>query len=265
MNRHVDMIDAQLTTEIFGLFAPTRPDVALQMARLPIRTTGRENAAWAAEFYVIMHSLASRIDVKSSRKDQIKWMALTARQRLPDDSYSAKMFDFVVRNYESGVEWERTRDQLYQRYQVDQQDGYDISSRQLYANGGFAAGINFGASIVSLLYGEGDFKQTVKIAVLCGWDSDNPAATWGGLLGFMDGSEKIEESFGRKFSEKFNIHRTRGNFPSDGLDTFQQMAERGVMIIDRVVQEEMSGCVDLQNDRWYLPKSRIEIPVGTTD
>lgn len=31
--------DAQLTTEIFGLFAPARPDVALRMVYLPIRTT----------------------------------------------------------------------------------------------------------------------------------------------------------------------------------------------------------------------------------
>ncbi len=37
-NRHYDQIDAQLTTEIFGLFAPGRPDVALEMAHLPIRS-----------------------------------------------------------------------------------------------------------------------------------------------------------------------------------------------------------------------------------
>ena len=39
LNPHFEMIDAQLTTEIFGLFAPARPDVALRMAYLPIRTT----------------------------------------------------------------------------------------------------------------------------------------------------------------------------------------------------------------------------------
>lgn len=33
-NVEYDMIDAQLTTEIFGLFAPARPDVALKMAYL---------------------------------------------------------------------------------------------------------------------------------------------------------------------------------------------------------------------------------------
>ena len=32
LNEHYEMIDAQLTTEIFGLFAPGRPDIALEMA-----------------------------------------------------------------------------------------------------------------------------------------------------------------------------------------------------------------------------------------
>jgi len=40
-NRNYEMIDAQLTTEIFGFFAPTRPDVALKMAHLPIRVTAK--------------------------------------------------------------------------------------------------------------------------------------------------------------------------------------------------------------------------------
>ena len=45
-NEHFEMIDAQLTTEIFGLFSPGRPDVALRMARLPIQTTARYEAEY---------------------------------------------------------------------------------------------------------------------------------------------------------------------------------------------------------------------------
>ena len=37
---------------------------------------------------------------------------------------------------------------------------------------------------------EKDFKETIKIASLCGWDSDNPASTWGGLLGFIYGKKE---------------------------------------------------------------------------
>jgi hypothetical protein len=248
-----EMIDAQLTTEIFGLFAPARPDIALKMAELPIRTTARENAQWISEFYVIMYSLASEVDKALSEKDQIIWMANQAREHLPNDSYSAKMYDFVKGKYDENIPWEQARDDLYERYQVNQEDGYTITSKNIFCNGCFAAGINFGASIVSLLYGEGDIKETIKIGALAGWDSDNPTATWGGLLGFMLGKEGVEASFGRTFSDKFNIHRTRVNFPKDGIDTFDEMAKTGIYIIDRVVQEEMGGGVDLEKDVWYIP------------
>jgi hypothetical protein len=256
-NSEFDMIDAQLTTEIFGLLAPGRPDVALRLAYLPIRTTARENAAWASEFYVTLYSLASLADPDLPVSERIYWMADQARKGIPDGSYTAAMYDFVKDLHQSGIPWEEARDQVYVRYQVEQQDGYDITSRNSYCNGCFASGINFAASIISLLYGGGDFQETVKIAVLTGWDSDNPAATWGGLLGFMHGKDGIEQAFGRKFAEDFNIHRTRTNFPNDGIDNFTSMAEHGVMIVDRVVQEEMGGGVDLANNQWLIPVSDL--------
>ncbi len=253
-NPYFDMIDAQLTTEIFGLFAPGRPDVALRMANLPIRTTARGEAALAAEFYVIMHALAPTTDAEQPMKQRVHWLAAEARKHLPDDSYSAKMYDFVESRYQAGVTWEEARDDVYVRYQVNQEDGYDISSRNIVCNGCFAAGINFAASIVSLLYGEGDFEETVKIAVLAGWDSDNPAATWGGLLGFMLGKDQLESTFGRQFSNRFNIHRTRRGFPvPEGIDTFENMAHNGIRIIDRVVTDEIGGSVSESDNSWRIP------------
>lgn len=259
LNPNFEMIDAQLTTEIFGLFSPARPDVALEMAHLPIRTTARENAAWISEFYVIMHSLASRVDNNLSMKEKVMWLADQASNRLQVESYSRKMYDFVLSQYESGVTWEEARDNLYQRYQVEEADGYTISSNEPTCSGCFAAGINFGASLVSLFYGEGDLKETIKIGVLAGWDSDNPTATWAGLLGFMLGKEGVEEAFGRTFADQYNIHRTRQNFPNDGIDTFENMSEKGVFIIDRAVQEEMNGGIDLEENVWYIPDKELII------
>ena len=180
-NEYYEMIDAQLTTELFGLLSLTNTNVALKMAYLPIRTTADKNAAWISGFYVIMHSLASLADQTKPVKQQLHWMAEKARNHLPNDSYSAKMYDYVKNKYESKITWEQARDSVYVRYQVNQKDGYDITSKNMYCNGCFAAGINFAASLISLFYGEGDFKETIKIGVLAGWDSDNPTATWGGL------------------------------------------------------------------------------------
>jgi len=61
------------------------------MAHLPIRTTVRENAAWMAD---------------------------EARLHLPEDSCSAKMYDFLKNQYNSGVMWEEARDALHVKYQV---------------------------------------------------------------------------------------------------------------------------------------------------
>ncbi len=104
-----------------------------------------------------------------------------------------------------------------------------------------------------MLYGEGDLKQTIKFGVLTGWDADNPTATWGGMLGFMLGKQGVEEAFGRRFSDRFNIHRTRKGFANNGIDTFAAMAEKGVAIIDRVVREEMAGSVDPEMGVWSIP------------
>lgn len=254
-NPYIEMIDAQLTTEIFGLFAPGRPDVALRMAYLPIRTTARGEAALAAEFYIILHALASVTGPEQSMKERMHWLAAEARKHLPDESYTARMFDFVKSRYSAGVPWEQARDDVYLRYQVEQQDGYDITSRNLACNGCFASGINFAASIVSLLYGEGDYRETVKIAVLAGWDSDNPAATWGGLLGFLLGKDGLERTFDRTFSERFDIHRTRKSFPvPDGIDTFANMAQNGIRIVDRVVRDEIGGSTSARDDTWHIPR-----------
>ena len=252
-NELSEMIDAQLTTEIFGLFAPGRPDIALEMAHLPIRTTASGEAKLASDYYVIMHALAAKADASQPAKAQVHSMAAEARSMLPDESTTAKMYDFVKSRYDAGVPWEQARDEVFQRYQVEQQDGYDMTSREIFCNACFASGINFAASIVSLLYGEGDYQETVKIAVLAGWDSDNPAATWGGLLGFMVGKQGIEEAFGQRFSERYNIHRTRTGFPTpNGVDNFANMAAVGVGIVDRVVVEEMGG--EIRDDVWVVPE-----------
>lgn len=250
LNAEYAMIDAQLTTEIFGLFAPTRPDIALRMAHLPIRTTAREDAAWISEFYVTMHALAAFHDGDQPLSEHLRWSAGKARKRLPEDSYAAKMHDHVLALYQSGVTWERARDSVYERYQLRHADGYDMSDKP--GGGCFAAGINFAASLVSLYYGEGDLKQTIKIGALCGWDSDNPTATWGGLLGFLHGREGVEQAFGQPLSSRYHIHRTRRAFPA-AVDEFSGMATRGVAVVDRVVQFQMGGTIDRANDCWIIP------------
>lgn len=253
LNKHYDMIDAQLTTEIFGLYAPCVPSFGKEMAYLPIRTVASKEAVLISEFYVEMHSFASLVHPRLNNEEKINRISRAARKSLPDNSYPAKMYDFVWSKFESGISWEQARDSVYVRYQVNQKDGYDVTSRNLHCNGCFAAGINFAAGLVSLFYGRGDLRETIKIGALTGWDSDNPTSTWGGLLGFIYGKGAIELAFNQKLSSQYNIHRTRINFPNDGLDDFDHMSDQGIKIIDDVVVNHLNGRLNATSNEWVIP------------
>jgi hypothetical protein len=261
-NPDYDKIDAQLTTEIFGLMAPGRVDVARRMAYLPIRTTASAEAAEIAQFYVTMHALAIVDDTDATLQERLLAMADAARAELDDDLYPAAMYDFIKAHYEANADkddWESTRDAVYERYQLNKNDGYPGLSAA-------DAGINFAAGMVSFFYGQGDLPRTIRIGALAGWDSDNPTATWGGLLGFMLGRAGVEEAFAEytgdmELSQAYWITRTRRNFPDYtpdeiGEDSFPLMARRAVNIIDRVVIEEMNGGVSVENDSWYVPVAK---------
>jgi len=261
-NPNFDQIDAQLTTEIFGLFAPGRPDVALQLAHLPVRTTAKDDAEWIAKFYVVMHSQIAASDPRLPLGERLRAAAEVARGQLPPGSYSADMYDFVKASYEANADkdnWEQTRDAIYKRYQLSAGAGYK------YRNP-WDAGINFASSLVSLFYGNGDYVRTIQIGALSGWDSDNPTATWGGLIGFAIGPQGIAKAVGNnQLSQTYWIHRTRRGFPDhtpdrDGEDSFAQMADRGVQIVDRVVVELAGGTVDTAADQWRVPVAPSATP-----
>ena len=255
-NPKYNMIDAQLTTEIFGLLAPGRPDIALDIAYLPIRTTAKYDAQWIAEFYIVMHSLAAIVDSTKNVKQQSQWLAEQASQYLPEGSSPEAVYRFVKDHYQNNPDksdWESTRDAIYTRYHLTTNDGYQY-------NQPFDAVINFAASLVSLFYGEGDIVRTLQIGTLVGWDSDNPTATWGGLLGFILGHQEVKKAFKiTTVSDAYWIHRTRRNFPDltpnrPGENTFIGMSQMGLEVIDRLVSDPVIGQLDADNGYWNIKK-----------
>ena len=86
---------------------------------------------------------------------------------------------------------------------------------------------------------------------MCGWDSDNPASTWAGLLGFIYGKKEIVKMFDEELSTSYNIGRTRIGFENE-IDNFESMAEKGLKIIDMVVTRKHYG--EAKNDEWIFKK-----------
>ncbi|MFN7020443.1 MAG: ADP-ribosylglycohydrolase family protein [Phycisphaerales bacterium] len=253
------MIDAQLTTEFFGALAPGMPEVALELADLPIRTTATGHAAHAAQFFVALYALATQVDRSLPPGEQAVWLVRQARKFIPGTSKAADIADFVLADYLANPDkddWECTRDAVYARYQLN------AAANGFVYRGWYESSVNFAAGLIALLYGEMDLPRTVRIGTLSGWDSDNGTATMGGLLGLVLGMDGVLDAFvewrppNLPPSDRFRASRTRDNLP-DHLpddpgadDTFTLMAARCLPIIDRVVAES-GGRVGA--DSWLLP------------
>ena len=246
------MIDAQLTTEFFGALAPGDPATALQLADLPIRVTASGYAAHASQFFVALYSLALVPDPKAPMPESLVWLVRTARKVLPDTSKAADVVDFVLAEYLNNPDpddWEQTRDAIALRYQTD-------AERNAFSYLSFyESPINLATAVLALLYGEGDFRRTVQVGSLSGWDSDNGTATMGGLLGLMLGTEALQASFPEQtLSDDYDIHRTRTGFklPS-AFDTFTAMAERMLPLVEAQLTN-VGGRVDRDSGEFTLPR-----------
>ncbi len=226
------MIDAQLTTEIFGALSPGMPRRALALAELPIRTSASGSAEHAAQMFVVMYSLAAVVDPLLTPREQVLWIARTSRSFIPDASKTAAVFDFVLEDYLSNADagdWERTRDAVAGRFGPEA----DPAGAYLYVEW-YESAVNFATGILALLYGEGDLRQTIRIGALSGWDSDNGTATMGGLLGVMLGTDGIRRQFpGVAISNGYRM-RTRSGF-EPGDVTFDAIALQMAPLLDIVV------------------------------
>tara|TARA_B100001059_G_scaffold143862_1_gene143764 strand:- start:132 stop:344 length:213 start_codon:yes stop_codon:yes gene_type:complete len=67
------------------------------------------------------------------------------------------------------------------------------------------------------------------------------------------GKHGIEKAFEQKFSNRFNINRTRQDFPADEIDTFENTAQIGIMVTDRVIEEEIGVSIDLEKNTCNIP------------
>lgn len=252
------MIDAQLTTEFFGALCPGMPERALEMADLPIRTTASGYAAHAAQYYVLLNSLAFVAPADLPLDQRVLWLYREARKFIPDSSKSADIADAVLADFLANPDpndWERTRDLVYDRYQLHAAD-HGFRYRAWYESS-----VNFADGLIALLYGRGEFERTVQIGTLVGWDSDDGAATMGGVLGILLGYDALVAQIHVNhptavLSDRFFVGITRDNMP-DHLpndpgadDTFTLMAQRMVPIARQEILNA-GGLVD--GARWLLP------------
>lgn len=195
-------MDAQLETELFGLLNPGQPEQAREQARFFAQVTSSGPAVDASAFYAHMYSVAfGSFDVAT--------LIAHARTFEPEESIVAPIVDDVVQwHSESPDDWRATRERI--------KDAYDDDPEW------WASRVNFAATIMALLYGDGDLRRTLDIAGLAGWDADNNMTTSAGLIGITIGFDELPEPFASATDIYFN--EDLSNLPQ--FDSVANIAER---------------------------------------
>jgi hypothetical protein len=85
---------------------------------------------------------------------------------------------------------------------------------------------------MALLYGRGDFMDTITIAALAGWDADNNMTTSAGLLGITHGFDRLPEPIRTSSQIYFNEDVT-GDVPK--TQTVSEIAARTQTLAEQAI------------------------------
>jgi len=176
-NMHWYSIDSQITTEVLGTVCPGLTQAAIDLTGKFARISNEGFPVHAAQFYSVMYSHAFF-------ESDISTLIDKGLEAIPESSRTHKVISDVKKWYTEDMvdgvaDWRSTRRKLYDNYQ-----GTQSNYRYYYW---IESTVNTGATVLCLLYGEGDFKETTQIGVLAGWDCDCNPATAAGIIGVIKG------------------------------------------------------------------------------
>ena len=165
---------AWIRTEVWACLYPALVEKAIRYAYEDAGVDhGFGEGTYAAIFVAAMESAAFAIHDARSLLD-------IGLSKIPEDCRVARSVRLVIDAYDKKTPWRETRQMLVK-------DSEDLGWFQAPANVGFVT--------LGLLYGEGDFKRSLILAVDCGDDTDCTGATLGALLGIMNGMAGIPEDW----------------------------------------------------------------------
>jgi len=165
---------AWIRSEIWACCAPGLPEIATKYAWYDACVDHGTGEGTYAELFTA--SLESAAFVEADRGKLIE----IGLSYIPKDCRVARSVRIALDGYNSGLDWKETRQRVLD-------DSADL--------GWFQAPANVAYFVIGWLYGEGDFKKSLLIAVSCGDDTDCTGATLGSILGIIYGAKALPEDW----------------------------------------------------------------------
>lgn len=168
-----------IRSEIWAFICPGHPEEAARYAALDGIVDHEAESVYGEQFYAVLESNAF------FEADLRKLIALGLGV-VPAASRLAECLAYVQELHGKYADWREARTALIVRF------GSADASYSI---------VNVGITLLALLYGNGDFTDTLLMAVNCGYDTDCTAATAGAILGILAGANGIPQEWLDKIGE----------------------------------------------------------------
>lgn len=168
-NPFVDWIGAQMRGEVHGLIAPGKPEVAADYAYRDARISHLNEGIYGEVYNAVMISLAFVLNRPES-------LVKEALHYVPQNSEFYGVVYSTLQRCKQAKNWEEVLDWINETY------------GHLHWIHTFP---NIAIVVMSLIFGEGDFSESIRICASCGWDCDCTTGQVGATVGTMIGEKKI--------------------------------------------------------------------------
>jgi hypothetical protein len=188
---HSDDIDYQIEADFAGLTSPGVIDAAVDVSDRVGHIMNYGDGWYSGVYVAAMYSLAFI-------SDDINYIVNEALKLIPAESkYYKAMSDVINWHKQYPDDWTKTW------HEIEKSEwGYDLHcTAGVYETFNIDATVNMAYVLIGLLYGDGDFTNSMDISMRCGQDSDCNPSSVGGILGAMMGYDKIPLKWSEPYKE----------------------------------------------------------------
>lgn len=154
-----------IRSEIWGLICPGDPKLAADYAYMDATLDHAGDAVYAEQFLAAVESMAFF-------ERDIEKLIGTGMAFIPADSKLHRCFMRIISAYHTNLPWLETRRLVLSEF--SHPDFTNVVQ-------------NLGFVLIALLYGKGDMRDTINIALQCGYDTDCTCASAASIVGIIKG------------------------------------------------------------------------------
>ena len=172
-----EQIGGQIFIDTWGLVAPGNPDLAAKLAKEAASVTHDGNGIYGGIFVAVCVSLAFV-------ENNIRTIIEKALEYIPKDCEYARVVNAVLKFHdENPDDWRACYMMLRDNFGYSKYPG----NCHIIPNAGVVA--------LSLVYGNGDYSDTINIGNMCGWDTDCNVGNAASIVGTMVGLKGIKKKW----------------------------------------------------------------------